>query len=1294
MRSGAVSAQDEPDSPAPVLGSASASLVADSDLVDETNRAIGKKDYARALRLLDELLIRHPQDGETLKNKLIIVLELGRTSDAVVTGRKLVAMNPQDQDNWSALCWALVLNAQPVEARSACESALRIEPNHLGSLITLGHTWLLTGDMLRAHLYYRKSLWLIRDEDSLHSGPLADFDIFIRKQWHVEETKQSIAWFRQEWAGWNRVNVLFAQFNKLTAQGQYQEALVPIRRAIQLATEILGESNSVVGALTDRMATALQNQGDYAQALSLFRKALGITEKADGLMHLNTASRLNNLGNLHRMLDQTDQALPLLQRALAISEYKNGADSPENLTYINNLSLAYQAMGQFKLALPLARRALAMGESRSAANDESVALLLNNLALVYSEMQLPAQSTPLFQRAVDLSVRTNGPDHPNTAMFMANLASNYQSNQQYSLALVWYRKTLSILEKSVGPDHPYLIAGLIGVSNALIGTGDHAQVAQLLQRASAIQEKSYGLLHPRTVTLLNVLSGLYIYMGHYENGLTLARKALSISERIDTPTQQLLIAQSLNNIAGIENSLGQDGSALEYYRRALEIVEKASGPEHPETGRMANNLANYYLQHKQYDLALPLFERALTISEKVNGPLHPKTGISLNNLAALYLNTGRYAKAKPLFERALTLSEKVEGPLHQHTGIRLQNLAGVYVASGNAAQAKALLLRAEQIASVSGNIEGLWRVREDLARLHAGQNEVAAAIFWAKQSINTIQSLRAGLIKLDRDMQTGFLKNKRDIYSDLSQWLIDAGRIPESQRVMALLKEEELFDFVRRDASASPAQSELPLTGVERQAHEEYYAVRERLAPLAQEALRLEELERKGGALPADLARLAELQAPLAAAREAFDAFTSSLAQRLQARQPDKVAGVQNLSTHQTLLNDLGEAGQRVAAVQYIVGEERLSIIVSTQAIQLAREVRVSAKELSQQVAALRTLLQDPRRDPRPAAQALHALLIRPILPDLQGQQIDTLMLVLDGVLRYLPMAALHDGQQYLVERYALALYTEAARTGLVRTPAAQWRGAALGVSRGFPEQQFQPLPAVPGELGGIVHPEVLPGTIYLDEQFTLAALRLNLSQPVLHIASHFRFIDGSDESYLLLGDGSRLTLRDVRLQLPALRGVDLLTLSACDTATGGGLREDGREVEGLGVEAQRKGARAVLASLWPVADQSTGLLMQQFYRIRQQSQAGQQALNKASALRKAQLALLGSTGAVGSAGQPSAGAPASDAADARGAKPVASEGGRTGTQGDAPPAFQAPPGQPYAHPYYWAPFILMGNWL
>jgi hypothetical protein len=205
-----------------------------------------------------------------------------------------------------------------------------------------------------------------------------------------------------------------------------------------------------------------------------------------------------------------------------------------------------------------------------------------------------------------------------------------------------------------------------------------------------------------------------------------------------------------------------------------------------------------------------------------------------------------------------------------------------------------------------------------------------------------------------------------------------------------------------------------------------------------------------------------------------------------------------------------------------------------------------------------------------------------------------------------------------------------------------QWQAAGLGVTR--QQGEFKPLPGVKAEMASIVKSKntgVLPGEVYLDEAFTATRLK-DVSQrqfPVVHVASHFQFSPGTEiNSFLLLGDGSQLTLGDIRTQNYRFDNVDLLTLSACDTGLGGGRDEKGREIEGFGVIAQQQGAKAVLATLWPVADQSTAALMADMYRKHQDSH-----LNKIEALRQAQMAL------------------------------------------------QAQPR--YSHPYYWAPFILMGNW-
>jgi CHAT domain-containing protein len=270
-------------------------------------------------------------------------------------------------------------------------------------------------------------------------------------------------------------------------------------------------------------------------------------------------------------------------------------------------------------------------------------------------------------------------------------------------------------------------------------------------------------------------------------------------------------------------------------------------------------------------------------------------------------------------------------------------------------------------------------------------------------------------------------------------------------------------------------------------------------------------------------------------------------------------------------------------------------------------------------------------------------------------------------------MAALYDGERYLVERFCNVVFTAASQSRLKDPVSHDWRGLGLGVS--LAHEGFQPLPNVPNELSGIIQsgPKplqgILPGTVKLDGDFTKDGFRTELRKhySIVHVASHFDFAPGTDRnSYLLLGDGGKLTLEEFRSMPQVLQGVELLTLSACDTAVGGE-DADGKEVEGFAVLAQRQGAKAVVATLWAVADESTALLMKEFYRLH----TAAPNITKAEALRQAQLALL--TGKI--------------QGDTSGDR-----GPRTNRDGEAA-KFVKDPQRPYAHPYFWAPFLLMGNW-
>jgi len=338
----------------------------------------------------------------------------------------------------------------------------------------------------------------------------------------------------------------------------------------------------------------------------------------------------------------------------------------------------------------------------------------------------------------------------------------------------------------------------------------------------------------------------------------------------------------------------------------------------------------------------------------------------------------------------------------------------------------------------------------------------------------------------------------------------------------------------------------------------------------------------------------------------------------------------------------------------------------------LARQAPIKRQDLNEKIAAYRNTLSNPSQDPLPQAKALYQLLVGPIADDLRQAGAKTLMLSLDDTLRYLPFAALHDDKGYLIESMSVVMVTEAVRDKLAKLPNAKWSVWGLGVTRGG--DGYPPLPYVGAELNGITGQKgILAGKVMLDKQFDEGSLRDGLDQgyPIIHIASHFQFTPGSmDDSFLLLGDGSRMTLAQIKTRLN-FNSVELLTLSACETALGDdSVAHHGVEVEGLGAIAQQAGAKAVLATLWPVADGSTALLMRALYQAHKNDH-----VDKADALRDAQLALLRGTAHSDSAGKVERGL----------------------TRVDGPPpavgGFTPDPHAPFAHPFFWAPFILMGNW-
>jgi CHAT domain-containing protein len=272
----------------------------------------------------------------------------------------------------------------------------------------------------------------------------------------------------------------------------------------------------------------------------------------------------------------------------------------------------------------------------------------------------------------------------------------------------------------------------------------------------------------------------------------------------------------------------------------------------------------------------------------------------------------------------------------------------------------------------------------------------------------------------------------------------------------------------------------------------------------------------------------------------------------------------------------------------------------------------------------------------RGPSQRLYAGLIAPILPLLEQHHIDTIVFAPDGALRGLPIAALFDGQHFLIEHYSVANALSLALVDPRPLSAIQRRVLVAGVS-----QSVDGLPALPGvaqEAHAIA--ALMPGRELLDRQFTDERLTSALRSgrySIVHLATHASFGASAGESFVLAGD-RRLSLSELEtiMSQARVRGepVELLVLSACETAAG-----DDDAVLGIAGVAYRAGARSVLASLWSISDQATSHLMPVFYRSLSEGR-----LSKAQALRQAQLDLISDPNT--------------------------------------------------SHPYYWSAFVLIGNWL
>jgi len=807
-----------------------------------------------------------------------------------------------------------------------------------------------------------------------------------------------------------------------------------------------------------------------------------------------------------------------------------------------------------------------------------------------------------------------------SASALNNLATLYILTGRYTEAEHFCQRALAIYLKDLGTNHEYSISGQMNIAIVYHTIGRYAEAEELQQRVLVATEKTFGLEHLLTANSLCNLANIFHDTGRYVDAEIFYKRSLAINEKI-CGTEHPKTATVLNNLACLYDAIGRYNEAEEVHKRALAIREKILGTVHPDTANSLNNLASIYLSNRHYADAEKLYQRSIEINEKCFGINHPSTALSLHNLALIYEVSGRYSDSEKFYKRSLAIREGIFGPDHSESASSLKNLADVYQSTG---------------------------------RLNA-------AILLKKRAVNAIQKVRKDIFGIGNNVLSSFDNTIEEYYKTLSESLIKASRFGEAEYVMCMFKEKEQFEMIRRDLqidivtrTISYNDAEAPLVeyfdkigsslfalckkeqefkriiGSAKLKEKKSYNIFNRLHLNGEENLYYSYITKESETVKKQSITM----------NKEFIDFLDNLHEALPPRE------VTQIDQDSYKLINMTDADANTVAIFTVTAEESFHTVMVTPHGRKAFSADHKATDIATKVLKFRELLKYPENLAYlNLSKELYDIIIRPMEEEFLSGEYTTILWMLNGVLRLLPLAALHDGKQFVLEKFRNVCITTCSTIG--QQSHESWNGLGLGVTR--EHHGHSPLPAVKEELEGIISMDhatgIMPGDILLDEAFTRDAMESHLEEgyKAVHIASHFELNPANETmSYLLLGDGSTIRMDELRSIPRLFKGVDLVAFSACSTGLGTASTR-GREVDGIGYLGEMQGAKTVMATLWPVEDKSTSMLMREFYRLRE---AG---MTKAESLRQAQLNLLNGV--------------------------LISEEGHD-----------------FTHPYFWAPFILIGN--
>ncbi|MBT9311653.1 CHAT domain-containing protein [Leptothoe kymatousa] len=773
-----------------------------------------------------------------------------------------------------------------------------------------------------------------------------------------------------------------------------------------------------------------------------------------------------------------------------------------------------------------------------------------------------------------------------TALSLSYLALSYQELGQWQQAEKTIQRSLQLIEENETPA-PVIAQVLNTYGSIQLALGQPEAALNTWQEATAVYQQiddQVGALGSR----LNQAQAMQT-LGFYRRAKTLLDDLIESVEQQSDRQLKATALRSLGSVLQVTGSLEQSQQLLE---RSLAITQSLEQPN--ETVKTLLALANTLRAQQKSEEALQIYEQIMPLADQEADRMTAQL-----NLLSLLVELDQWPSARTIMadlSQQLPNLEPSRAAIYKRVNF-VESALKFNRDKSSAISAVSMHHLADLLAEGAHQAQTLNDSRaESLALGELGQ------LYITTQQWDNARQVTQTAIKLAKS------SHAKDIGY---RWQWQLGKIYHQQHK----EQRAISTYSEAIDTLSTVRADLLATNSELQ-----FSIREKVEPLYRELVSL--LLKPGN----------DDQASIKQARNLIEDL-----QLVELENYFRSACIEGQE------EQIDQIDPQAAVVYPIILPDRLEVILALPNQTLSHyETPVPQAELEKTLdkffIAFNPALPDRRR--LDFSKQLYDWLIRPEEPELAQNGIKTLVFVLDGKLRNIPMAALHDGEKYLIENYGVALTPGLDLMGPHFDKSKPLEALILGVSES--RQGFSPLPGVKEEVSKISS-KLDQSRIYLDQDFTKKAFEDQVQTnryPILHLATHGQFSSNLANTFLLAWDQT-ISLRDFdtllkNRRLQTQNPIELMVLSACQTAEG-----DDRATLGLAGMAIKSGARSTLATLWSVNDESTVELINAFYNALGTSS---EPATKAEALRQAQVALIKNKN--------------------------------------------------YAHPFYWASFVLIGNWL